>query len=174
MYADEMGYGDFGAYNDGYVQTPNLDALIGENHCLSQHYSGSRVRSPAWAALLTGRFWQWNKYQAVGATNAAMLEGYWKLGRPRMDIQYASPNDEEAHKLCVQKNIEQVQPPALHKRDAEPRPSTADPGPAGPRAKQSDRFPPLTGGSNASRIGVLVLGSQRRTRHRPPRNIVLK
>ena len=23
MYADDMGYGDFGAYNDGYVQTPN-------------------------------------------------------------------------------------------------------------------------------------------------------
>ena len=102
MYADEMGYGDFGAYNDGYVQTPNLDALIGENHCLSQHYSGSRVRSPAWAALLTGRFWQWNKYQAVGATNAAMLEGYWKLGRPRMDIQYASPNDEEAQEALAE------------------------------------------------------------------------
>ena len=56
MYADEMGYGDFGAHNDGYVQTPNLDALIGESHCLSQHYPGSPVRSPARAALVTGRY----------------------------------------------------------------------------------------------------------------------
>ncbi|MCH7801212.1 MAG: sulfatase-like hydrolase/transferase, partial [Chloroflexi bacterium] len=56
MYADDMGYGDFGAYNDGHVQTPNLDALIGESLCLSQHYSGSPVCSPARAALLTGRY----------------------------------------------------------------------------------------------------------------------
>jgi len=33
-------------------------------------------------------------------------EGDWKLVRPRMDIQYSSPNDEEAHKLYVQKDIE--------------------------------------------------------------------
>ena len=56
MYADDMGYGDFGAYNDGHVQTPNLDALIGESLCLSQHYSGSPVCSPARATLLTGRY----------------------------------------------------------------------------------------------------------------------
>jgi hypothetical protein len=49
-----------------------------------------------------------------------------------MDIQYASPNDEEAHKLYVQKDIEQVQPPERHKRDAEPRPSTAVPDPPAP------------------------------------------
>ena len=73
--------------------------FLGESHCLSQHYSGSPVRSPARAALLTGRFWQWNEYQPVGATNAAMLEGDSKVVRPRMDIRYASPNDEEDHKL---------------------------------------------------------------------------
>jgi len=44
--------------------------------------------------------------QPVGATNAAMREGDCKLVRPRMDIQYSSPNDEEAHKLYVQKDIE--------------------------------------------------------------------
>ncbi len=54
--ADDMGYGDFGVFNDGYVRTPNLDRLIGESMCLSQHYTGSPVCSPSRAALLTGRY----------------------------------------------------------------------------------------------------------------------
>ena len=54
--ADDMGYGDFGRFNDGYVRTPNLDRLIDESACLSQHYSGSPVCSPSRAALLTGRY----------------------------------------------------------------------------------------------------------------------
>ncbi len=54
--ADDMGYGDFGIFNDGYVRTPTLDHLAGEGVCLTQHYSGSPVCSPARAALLTGRY----------------------------------------------------------------------------------------------------------------------
>ena len=54
--ADDMGYGDFGVFNDGYVRTPTLDHLVGESICLTQHYSGSPVCSPARAALLTGRY----------------------------------------------------------------------------------------------------------------------
>ena len=56
MVADDMGYGDFGKFNDGYVKTPHLDSLIDESTCLSQHYSGAPVCSPARAALLTGRY----------------------------------------------------------------------------------------------------------------------
>jgi len=26
--ADDMGYGDFGAFNPGVVETPNLDAIL--------------------------------------------------------------------------------------------------------------------------------------------------
>ncbi|MFW6195122.1 MAG: sulfatase-like hydrolase/transferase [Chloroflexota bacterium] len=54
--ADDMGYGDFGAFNDGHVRTPALDGLMGDSVCLTQHYSGSPVCSPARAALLTGRY----------------------------------------------------------------------------------------------------------------------
>ena len=32
--ADDMGYGDFGRFNDGYVRTPYLDRLIDESVCL--------------------------------------------------------------------------------------------------------------------------------------------
>ena len=52
--ADDMGYGDFGAFNP-VVQTPNLDSLIAQGTCFRQHYSASPICSPARASLLTGR-----------------------------------------------------------------------------------------------------------------------
>ena len=54
--ADDMGYGDFGVFNDGPARTPHLDALVQQGLCLSQHYAGSPVCSPSRAALLTGRY----------------------------------------------------------------------------------------------------------------------
>ena len=54
--ADDMGYGDFGIFNDGPAQTPHLDALVHDGVCLSQHYAGSPVCSPSRSALLTGRY----------------------------------------------------------------------------------------------------------------------
>ena len=51
-----MGYGDFGRFNNGYVETPALDQLIDDGTCLTQHYAGSAVCSPSRAALLTGRY----------------------------------------------------------------------------------------------------------------------
>ena len=54
--ADDMGYGDFGVFNDGAARTPHLDALVGESLCLTQHYAGSPVCSPSRATLLTGLY----------------------------------------------------------------------------------------------------------------------
>ena len=54
--ADDMGYGDFGIFNEGLSSAPTLDAMIGESVCLTQHYSASPVCAPARAALLTGRY----------------------------------------------------------------------------------------------------------------------
>ena len=54
--ADDMGYGDLDAFNDGPARTPSLDHLVDESLCLTQHYSGSPVCLPARAALLTGRY----------------------------------------------------------------------------------------------------------------------
>jgi arylsulfatase A len=53
---DDMGYGDFSAFNGGLSNTPTLDALMDESVCLTQHYSGSPVCNPSRAALLTGRY----------------------------------------------------------------------------------------------------------------------
>ena len=54
--ADDMGYGDFGAFGNEAVRTPHLDRLIGEGVCFRQHYSASPICAPARAALLTGRY----------------------------------------------------------------------------------------------------------------------
>jgi arylsulfatase A len=54
--ADDMGYGDFSAFNEGLSSTPALDALIGESVCLTQQYTASPVCNPSRAALMTGRY----------------------------------------------------------------------------------------------------------------------
>ena len=54
--ADDMGYGDFSAFNGGLSQTPTLDALLPESVCMTQQYTASPVCNPSRAALLTGRY----------------------------------------------------------------------------------------------------------------------
>ena len=54
--ADDMGYGDFGVFNENMPGTPTLDRLVAEGICLTQHYSASPVCAPARAGLLTGRY----------------------------------------------------------------------------------------------------------------------
>jgi len=54
--ADDMGYGDIGAFGNEDVDTPILDHLASEGIVLTQHYSASPVCAPARAALLTGRY----------------------------------------------------------------------------------------------------------------------
>jgi arylsulfatase A-like enzyme len=54
--ADDMGYGDFGVFNEGRARTLALDQLAAEGVCLTQHYSASAVCAPARAGLLTGRY----------------------------------------------------------------------------------------------------------------------
>jgi arylsulfatase A-like enzyme len=54
--ADDMGYGDLGAFGNPDVRTPALDRLAAEGVILTQHYSASPVCAPARAGLLTGRY----------------------------------------------------------------------------------------------------------------------
>lgn len=54
--ADDMGYGDFSAFNGGLSHTPTLDALLKEGVCFSQQYTASPVCNPSRAALMTGRY----------------------------------------------------------------------------------------------------------------------
>jgi len=54
--ADDMGYGDFSAFNGGLSQTPVLDSLLSESICLTQQYTASPVCNPSRACLMTGRY----------------------------------------------------------------------------------------------------------------------
>lgn len=53
--ADDLGYGDLGAYGQIKIETPNIDALAKEGMLFTQHYSGAPVCAPARASLLTGK-----------------------------------------------------------------------------------------------------------------------
>lgn len=54
--ADDMGYGDFSAFNSNGPITPALDRMIREGVTLTNCYSASPVCAPARAAILTGRY----------------------------------------------------------------------------------------------------------------------
>jgi arylsulfatase B len=54
--ADDMGYGDIGAFGNPDAPTPALDHLAAEGVILTQQYSAAPVCAPARAGLLTGRY----------------------------------------------------------------------------------------------------------------------
>jgi len=54
--ADDMGYGDFGAFNAGLTKTPALDRLVAEGVTLTNCHAASPVCAPARASILTGRY----------------------------------------------------------------------------------------------------------------------
>src|SRR5690625_1659356 len=51
--ADDLGYGDLGAYGAQQSETPNLARLSDEGIRIRQHYSGSTVCAPACSGLMT-------------------------------------------------------------------------------------------------------------------------
>ena len=53
--ADDLGFGDLGAYGQKRFETPALDRLAREGTRFTQFYSGSTVCAPSRAALLTGK-----------------------------------------------------------------------------------------------------------------------
>lgn len=53
--ADDLGYGDIGAYGQEKIKTPNLDEMARKGLLFTQHYSGSTVCAPSRATLLTGQ-----------------------------------------------------------------------------------------------------------------------
>jgi len=55
IYADDLGYGDIGAYGQQKIKTPNLDRIAKEGIRFTQHYTSAPVCAPARCMLLTGR-----------------------------------------------------------------------------------------------------------------------
>jgi arylsulfatase A len=55
IFADDLGYGDLGAYGHSSIRTPNLDRMAAEGQKWTHFYAQAPVCSPSRAALLTGR-----------------------------------------------------------------------------------------------------------------------
>ena len=52
--ADDLGYGDIGAFGQEKINTPSLDKMAKEGLRFSQHYAGGPVCGPSRACLMTG------------------------------------------------------------------------------------------------------------------------
>lgn len=55
LFADDLGYGDLGAYGSPYISTPNLDSLAAQGQRWTDFYVAAPVCSPSRGALLTGK-----------------------------------------------------------------------------------------------------------------------
>jgi arylsulfatase A-like enzyme len=55
IYADDLGYGEIGAYGQEKIKTPYLDQLAQEGIRFTQHYSSAPVCAPSRCMLLTGK-----------------------------------------------------------------------------------------------------------------------
>ena len=56
IFADDLGYGDVGAFGATEISTPNMDRMAGDGMMFAEFYSASPVCSPSRAALMTGRY----------------------------------------------------------------------------------------------------------------------
>src|SRR6266536_6076417 len=55
LLADDLGYGDIGAFGQKKIRTPNLDRMAAEGMRLTQHYAGNAVCAPSRCVLMTGK-----------------------------------------------------------------------------------------------------------------------
>lgn len=53
--ADDLGYGEVGAFGQEKIRTPNLDRMAAEGMKFTQHYTGAPVCAPARSSLLEGK-----------------------------------------------------------------------------------------------------------------------
>ncbi len=72
IYADDLGYGDAGAYGATAIKTPNIDRLAREGIRFTNGYSASATCTPSRYALLTGEY-PWRNEQAKILSGTAPL-----------------------------------------------------------------------------------------------------
>jgi len=55
LLADDLGYGDIGAFGQTKIRTPTLDRLAADGMRLTRHYAGHNVCAPSRCVLMTGK-----------------------------------------------------------------------------------------------------------------------
>jgi arylsulfatase A-like enzyme len=81
LLADDLGYGDVGAYGATHLSTPHLDRLAAQGARLTSFYANAPVCTPTRAAFLTGRYPQrpGGLETAIGLGNAGRYDDAVRL-----------------------------------------------------------------------------------------------
>ena len=98
--ADDLGYGEVGAYGQALIRTPVLDRLAEHGMRFTQHYSGSPVCAPSRCTLITGLHTGHcqvrDNYELGGFADSTergqlpLEPGTYTLGRMLQDVGYAT------------------------------------------------------------------------------------
>jgi arylsulfatase A-like enzyme len=83
IYADDLGFGDVSAYNQGTLNTPNIDRIANEGIKFTNGHSSSATCSPSRYALLTGSY-PWRNSKAKISTGASMIINVDQKTLPKM------------------------------------------------------------------------------------------
>ncbi len=73
IYADDLGYGDLGAYGAKHIPTPNMDRLAREGLRFTSGYAPSATCTPSRYAMLTGEYAWRQKGTGILPGSAAMI-----------------------------------------------------------------------------------------------------
>ena len=76
IFADDLGYGDFGCFGAEKIPTPNVDGLAEQGICFTDAHASSAVCTPSRYGLLTGRYC-WRTWLTDG-----VIDGF---GKPVID-----------------------------------------------------------------------------------------
>jgi arylsulfatase A-like enzyme len=84
IYADDLGYGDVGAYGAKALETPNMDRLAKEGLQFTSGYAASATCTPSRFALLTGIYPWRNKRAKILPGTAPLLIDTAQVTMPKM------------------------------------------------------------------------------------------
>lgn len=84
IYADDLGYGDVGAYGATEIQTPNIDRLAEGGIRFTSGYASSATCSPSRYALLTGEYPWRNENAKILPGTAPLIIDISQMTLPRM------------------------------------------------------------------------------------------
>jgi len=84
IYADDLGYGDVGAYGSTILKTPNLDKLANGGVRFTNGYAASATCTPSRYAILTGVYPWREKNAKILAGTAPLIIGTDQMTVPKM------------------------------------------------------------------------------------------